>query len=119
MATNYAPEFDCFVISFSLNYHRRFLQLLLTFPLNQCFLTTMYRHEIVGTVTEVGSAVEDVKVGETVGVGCLVHSCHNCDSCEKGLEQYCESLVWTYNDVLPDGTVTQGGYSNVMVVNRK
>jgi len=76
-------------------------------------------HEIVGTVTEVGSAVKNFKVGETVGVGCLVHSCHNCDSCEKGLEQYCDSLAWTYNDVLPDGTVTQGGYSNVMVVNHK
>ena len=86
---------------------------------NWYFLATMYRHEIVGTVTEVGSAVKNFKVGETVGVGCLVHSCHNCDSCEKGLEQYCDSLAWTYNDVLPDGTVTQGGYSNVMVVNHK
>jgi D-arabinose 1-dehydrogenase-like Zn-dependent alcohol dehydrogenase len=79
----------------------------------------MDRHEIVGTITEVGSAVTNFKAGETVGVGCMVHSCHDCDSCEKGLEQYCESMVGTYSSVDLDGTVTQGGYSDVMVVNYK
>ena len=76
-------------------------------------------HEIVGTVTSVGSAVSKFKVGDTVGVGCMVYSCHNCDSCDKGLEQYCDKMVWTYNDVLPDGTATQGGYSTIMVANEK
>ncbi|PPD84509.1 hypothetical protein GOBAR_DD18555 [Gossypium barbadense] len=36
-------------------------------------------HEIVGEVTEVGSKVEKVKVGDKVGVGCMVGACHSCD----------------------------------------
>ncbi|XP_028065981.1 8-hydroxygeraniol dehydrogenase-like [Camellia sinensis] len=38
-------------------------------------------HEIVGVVTEVGSKVQKFKVGDKVGVGCLVGSCHTCDNC--------------------------------------
>lgn len=49
----------------------------------------------------------------------MVQSCHKCDSCEKGLEQYCEKVVWTYNAAYPDGTITQGGYSGVMIANEK
>jgi len=76
-------------------------------------------HELVGTVTGVGSAVSEFKVGDTVGVGCMVGSCQECDSCEKGLEQYCEKkVVWTYNDVL-DGEPTYGGYSGLMIANEK
>src|SRR5690349_9950758 len=37
-------------------------------------------HEIVGTVTAVGSAVTKFKIGDTVGVGCLVDSCRTCAS---------------------------------------
>ncbi|KAJ6692124.1 ALDEHYDE REDUCTASE [Salix purpurea] len=43
-------------------------------------------HEIVGQVTEVGSRVEKFKVGDKVGVGGLVGSCHSCDSCSNNLE---------------------------------
>ncbi|GKG46691.1 8-hydroxygeraniol dehydrogenase-like protein, partial [Tanacetum coccineum] len=38
-------------------------------------------HEIVGVVTEVGGKVEKFKVGDKVGVGCLVGSCGSCQSC--------------------------------------
>lgn len=76
-------------------------------------------HEIIGTVTEVGTAVTKFKVGDTVGVGCLVLSCMECESCEKGLEQYCEKYVWTYNSEYPEGTATQGGYSNIMMADQK
>jgi len=76
-------------------------------------------HEIVGIVTEVGSKVEKFTVGERVGVGCMVGSCHNCDSCEKGAEQYCEGVVWTYNSTDVDGSVTYGGYSSLMVCDQK
>jgi D-arabinose 1-dehydrogenase-like Zn-dependent alcohol dehydrogenase len=34
-------------------------------------------HEIVGIVTEVGSAVTKFKVGERAGVGCMVNSCRS------------------------------------------
>ena len=32
-------------------------------------------HEIVGTVSEIGSAVKHFRVGDRVGVGCFVDSC--------------------------------------------
>ncbi|KAI5057596.1 hypothetical protein GOP47_0027989 [Adiantum capillus-veneris] len=74
-------------------------------------------HEMVGIVTEVGSEVAKFKVGDHVGVGCLVMSCGQCDSCEKKLEQYCPKAIMTYNSIDLDGTVTQGGYSTLMIVN--
>ncbi|KAK9166228.1 hypothetical protein Scep_001419 [Stephania cephalantha] len=74
-------------------------------------------HEIVGEVTEVGSKVTKFKVGDKVGVGCLVGSCHACDNCKNDLENYCPKLIFTYNSIDHDGTVTYGGYSNFMVAN--
>ncbi|WP_322042443.1 NAD(P)-dependent alcohol dehydrogenase [Paraburkholderia sp. J67] len=75
-------------------------------------------HEIVGRVAEVGTGVTRFKVGELVGVGCLVDSCRTCGSCEEGLEQYCENgFVGTYNgNDRVSGDVTFGGYSTQLVV---
>ncbi len=42
-------------------------------------------HEIVGHVTAVGGGVKKFKVGDTVGVGCLVDSCRTCPDCRNGL----------------------------------
>lgn len=72
-------------------------------------------HEIVGVVTEVGSKVEKFKVGDKVGVGCLVGSCHSCDSCNDNLENYCSKQILTYGFPYLDGTITYGGYSDSMV----
>ncbi|MBK9255068.1 MAG: NAD(P)-dependent alcohol dehydrogenase [Saprospiraceae bacterium] len=75
-------------------------------------------HEIVGRVTKTGSEVTKVKVGDLAGVGCLVDSCHSCESCKKDLEQYClTGYTGTYNS--PDkhlGGMTYGGYSKKVVV---
>ena len=77
-------------------------------------------HEIVGKVTAVGDEVSRFKVGDTVGVGCMVGSCGRCPSCDAGEEQYCETtgFVGTYNG--PDdealGGHTFGGYSDHIVV---
>jgi uncharacterized zinc-type alcohol dehydrogenase-like protein len=74
-------------------------------------------HEIAGIVSEVGSAVTKFKVGDRVGVGCLVDSCRECDNCKAGLEQYCTGGgVGTYNSVGKDGEPTYGGYSEKIVV---
>ena len=75
-------------------------------------------HEIVGRVTKVGSGVTKYKVGDLVGVGCLVDSCRTCASCEEGLEQYCENgWVGTYNgNDRVTGDITYGGYSTQLVV---
>ncbi|EIL88257.1 NAD(P)-dependent alcohol dehydrogenase [Rhodanobacter sp. 115] len=78
-------------------------------------------HEIVGHVSAVGSDVTGFKVGDTVGVGCMVGSCQHCASCEEGLEQYCENgMVGTYNGRTKDAPGhTLGGYSQRIVVDRK
>lgn len=75
-------------------------------------------HEIVGRVTAVGGGVKKFKVGDTVGVGCLVDSCRTCPSCRDGLEQYCETgFVMTYGSMDPHlGGPTFGGYSQSIVV---
>ena len=75
-------------------------------------------HEIVGHVTAVGDHVSKFKVGDTVGVGCLVDSCQSCAACDEGLEQYCENgFVGTYNGPTADAPGhTLGGYSQSIVV---
>jgi uncharacterized zinc-type alcohol dehydrogenase-like protein len=78
-------------------------------------------HEIVGHVSAVGSDVGGFKVGDTVGIGCLVGSCQQCAACKDGLEQYCEKgMVLTYNGPTPDAPGhTLGGYSQRIVVDEK
>jgi uncharacterized zinc-type alcohol dehydrogenase-like protein len=78
-------------------------------------------HEIVGHVSAVGNEVTGFKVGDTVGVGCLVGSCQHCAACDEGLEQYCENgFVGTYNGPTADAPGhTLGGYSQRIVVDRK
>jgi alcohol dehydrogenase (NADP+) len=75
-------------------------------------------HEIIGKVAAVGQAVQKFKVGQTVGVGCMVDSCRTCANCSQGLEQYCEQgFTGTYNSQSRDGSeITQGGYSTQIVV---
>ncbi|MBD9532521.1 NAD(P)-dependent alcohol dehydrogenase [Comamonas sp. CMM01] len=78
-------------------------------------------HEIIGRVTAVGADVTRFTVGQRVGVGCMVDSCQHCPACAQGLEQYCENgMTGTYNDVdRQDGTSTQGGYSERIVVSEQ
>lgn len=75
-------------------------------------------HEIIGRVTNVGDDVTKFKVGDLAGVGCLVDSCRECESCKQNLEQYClNGSVGTYNgkDEFLGGH-TFGGYSEKVVV---
>lgn len=74
-------------------------------------------HEIVGTVTEVGADVTNHKVGDRVGVGCMVNACRGCVNCLRGDEQYClNGMVGTYAATDRDASTTQGGYSTAVVV---
>jgi uncharacterized zinc-type alcohol dehydrogenase-like protein len=88
-------------------------------------------HEIVGRITRAGSAVRNHRVGDLVGVGCMIDSCGRCGPCQAGDENYCEgpnSWLATYNGpmipaVKAPGEVnaygrdnTYGGYSNNLVV---
>ena len=78
-------------------------------------------HEILGTVSEVGADVSKFKVGDTVGVGCMVDSCRQCSACHDHEEQFCENgAVFTYNG--PDkhlGGHTFGGYSQSVTVDQE
>ncbi len=75
-------------------------------------------HEIIGRVASVGARVSRFKVGDAVGVGCMVDSCQHCKPCMRGLEQYCdEGSTYTYNaQDRHDKMQTYGGYSDTIVV---
>ena len=77
-------------------------------------------HEIAGIVSAIGKNVTSFKVGDKAGVGCMVNSCMKCESCKNGEEQHCETtgMIGTYGTPeksSPTG-ITQGGYSNNIVV---
>jgi len=75
-------------------------------------------HEIVGRVTQIGSAVTRYQPGDLVGVGCIVDSDRSCPCCRENLEQLCPGGTFTYNSPDQHGTapVTYGGYSSSIVV---
>lgn len=75
-------------------------------------------HEIIGVVAQIGSEVRRWRVGDTVGVGCFVDSCRQCEACAAGEEQFCQAgASFTYNSREQDGqTPTYGGYSTRITV---
>lgn len=58
------------------------------------------------------------KVGDWAGVGCLVNSCGKYEFCQAHLKQYCKDAVLTYHDhdQFHNNEITQGGYSNNIVL---
>lgn len=76
-------------------------------------------HEIVGTVTAIGSSVSKFAVGDLIGVGVFIDSCRECEQCRAGLQNYCANgNTATYNGY-ERGTknIAFGGYSNNFVIN--
>jgi uncharacterized zinc-type alcohol dehydrogenase-like protein len=78
-------------------------------------------HEIIGRVTKLGSAATKHKIGDLVGVGCLVDADHTCPNCQAGLENFCPNLALTYGSTDRHGTapMTLGGYSESIVVDER
>jgi alcohol dehydrogenase (NADP+) len=78
-------------------------------------------HEIVGHVTSVGPAVSRFKIGDTVGVGCIIDSCGRCPTCRDGQEQFCDQRVLTYNTQLgtEPGGHTLGGYAENIIAHER
>lgn len=80
-------------------------------------------HELAGVCVAVGSKVTKFKVGDAVGVGCMIDSCRTCKNCKAGLEQKCLGQVGTYNapktlersESYPKGTRPLGGYTDIMI----
>lgn len=88
---------------------------------NWSFYPLVPGHEIIGRVVGVGAEVTRFKLGDHVGVGCMVDSCQHCAACEQGLEQYCEeghTLTYGSKD-RHDGLPTYGGYSEKIVASQK
>ena len=71
-------------------------------------------HEIIGRVRQVGTSVTRFKVGDIAGVGAYINS----DGSVPGKEQY-SNPVLTYGSSDGGSGITQGGYSNNIVVNEK
>jgi uncharacterized zinc-type alcohol dehydrogenase-like protein len=69
-------------------------------------------HEIVGTVTDVGSAVVDRKIGERVGIGWQADSCGVCEWCRRGEEHLCPKAQ-------PTCIGRNGGYADAIRVNSR
>jgi uncharacterized zinc-type alcohol dehydrogenase-like protein len=70
-------------------------------------------HEIVGYVTQVGSGVSSLNIGDRVGIGWQGRSCMHCEWCLKGEEQLCmevaDSGIWN----------PYGGFSSSVVVDHR
>ena len=69
-------------------------------------------HEIIGKVTDVGSAVRDRQVGERVGIGWQADSCGICEWCRSGQEFLCPQNQ-------PTCVGRHGGYANAIRVNAR
>lgn len=78
-------------------------------------------HEILGKVTAIGGHVKNFKVGDLVGVGCIVDSCGHCEYCDEGIEQFCnEGVTFSFNSIdNVSGGHTFGGFSKTYVCNEK
>ncbi len=84
-------------------------------------------HEMIGIVQKVGANVTEFEKSNIVCVGNLVNSCRSCEQCKKGNEQYCENggPSWVYNgheripgELYPNGELTFGGYSQMIIVDK-
>jgi uncharacterized zinc-type alcohol dehydrogenase-like protein len=86
-------------------------------------------HEVSGVVKTVGDKVTKFKIGDTVGVGCMVSSCKECDLCKQGLENHCVNMIQTYGTPFPvdkganykeaEGYHTNGGYTTAITVEER
>jgi alcohol dehydrogenase len=65
-------------------------------------------HEGVGTITEIGSAVSDLNIGDQVILSCI-SACGHCDFCKQGVYSHClgtegaSGIGWIFGHLI-DGT---------------
>jgi alcohol/geraniol dehydrogenase (NADP+) len=69
-------------------------------------------HEIVGTVSAIGSAVLGFTIGERVGIGWQANSCGRCEWCRRGEENLCASAQ-------PTCIHRHGGFAEAVRVNAR
>ena len=76
--------------------------------LDQPKLPLIPGHEIVGTVVQLGSEAEKLKIGDLVGIPWLGFACGYCKYCKRGQENLCENSLFT-------GYTIDGGYAEYTV----
>jgi alcohol dehydrogenase, propanol-preferring len=69
-------------------------------------------HEIVGTVTSIGSDVREIKFGDRVGVPWLGWTCGQCAYCRSGRENLCALARFT-------GYQIDGGYAEYTLADER
>jgi alcohol dehydrogenase, propanol-preferring len=80
--------------------------------LKQAKLPLVLGHEIVGTVAALGPGVEDLAIGQRIGVPWLGHTCGSCAYCGSGQENLCDSAAFT-------GYNLDGGYAEFTVADAR
>ena len=72
---------------------------------------TILGHEFSGVVTEIGSEVKSIKVGDRV---CIDPNCYDasCTPCRDGVAHYCKHMIGY-------GTTTNGGFAQYAAVNER
>lgn len=56
-------------------------------------------HEGVGVIEEVGTAVNNFKIGDHVIISCIT-SCGKCDNCKKGMYSHCDNGGWILGNTI-------------------
>jgi alcohol dehydrogenase, propanol-preferring len=69
-------------------------------------------HQVVGRVESIGKQVNDIKIGDRMGVAWIFSACGHCKFCLAGSENLCP-------DFLATGRDANGGYAQFMTVARK
>ena len=69
-------------------------------------------HEIVGRIDLVGAGVEDLKVGQRVGVPWLGHTCGVCLYCRSGRENLCDNPLF-------NGYTRDGGFATATIADAR
>jgi len=69
-------------------------------------------HEVVGTVVEVGSSVDGLRLGDRVGIAWLRRTCGECRWCRTGRENLCVAPEFT-------GWDADGGFAEFAVVDER
>lgn len=65
-------------------------------------------HQVVGTISELGSGVRGFSSGDRVGMAWLNRTCGNCRFCRDGQENLCDKAMFT-------GWTVDGGYAEFAV----
>lgn len=69
-------------------------------------------HEIVGRIDAIGPGVEDLRLGERVGVPWLGHTCGICPYCVGGRENLCDRPLFT-------GYTRDGGFATATIADAR